>query len=600
MKALRILVVSPIFTLAAIAQPVPPLPPVPVPPENPITEPKRVLGKTLFWDEQLSADNTMACATCHLPARGGTDPRRVRAPGPDNVLNTPDDIFASPGVIRTDTLEDYLRDPVFGVTPQVTPRTANSMINAAYNPLLFWDGRATGQFTDPVTGALVIPAGAALESQSVGPPASSVEMGHDGLNWVAITAKLQTVQPLALGVNIPPDVSAVLAGKPSYAALFQSAFGDSAITAPRVAMALATYERTLIANDSPWDRFNAGDPNAMTQGQIAGWNFFRANDCNLCHTAPLFSSNTFRNIGVRPPAEDTGRQAITGNPIDAGRFKVPSLRNVGLKSSFMHNGQFTNLGQVFGFYSRAPGSPPMFPQNLDPLMPTPVPPNVAPALQDFLANALTDVRVRDELFPFDRPTLWSQRPADQPVALGGGTTGSGAIVPQIITASPPMIGSEDFRIGLDRALGGATARLGVSATPPVGGVIVPTLFYPATTASGAGSGVGVATLHWPLTGPNVRPGQTIFAQWIIDDPAAPGGQSRSTVASYRFFCGSMGCPTICAADFNGDNGISVQDVFEFLASYFSNEPRADVNASVTLSVEDVFTFLNDYFTGCPG
>ena len=72
------------------------------------------------------------------------------------------------------------------------------------------------------------------------------------------------------------------------------------------------------------------------------------------------------------------------------------------------------------------------------------------------------------------------------------------------------------------------------------------------------------------------------------------------MASYRFFCGSMDCPTICRADFNGDDGISVQDVFEFLAAYFANEPRADVNASVTLSVEDVFTFLNDYFAGCPG
>ena len=81
----------------------------------------------------------------------------------------------------------------------------------------------------------------------------------------------------------------------------------------------------------------------------------------------------------------------------------------------------------------------MFPQNLDPLMPTPVPPNVVPALQDFLANALTDARVRNEVFPFDRPTLWSQRPADQPAGLGGGTAGSGAIVPQIITASPYIL-----------------------------------------------------------------------------------------------------------------------------------------------------------------
>src|ERR1051326_8846724 len=105
------------------------LPPVPVPPENPITEQKRVLGKVLFFDEQLSMSNTVSCATCHVSGRGGADPRRAPNPGPDGILGTPDDKFGSPGVIHSDTNNDYERDAVFGLQPQITGRAAHSPID---------------------------------------------------------------------------------------------------------------------------------------------------------------------------------------------------------------------------------------------------------------------------------------------------------------------------------------------------------------------------------------------------------------------------------------------------------------------------------------
>src|SRR5688572_33382031 len=76
------------------------VPPVPVPPENPITEPKRVLGKMLFWDEQLSSDASVACGTCHRPAQGGADPRAGRFPGIDK--GTIDDVRGSPGIVSLD------------------------------------------------------------------------------------------------------------------------------------------------------------------------------------------------------------------------------------------------------------------------------------------------------------------------------------------------------------------------------------------------------------------------------------------------------------------------------------------------------------------
>lgn len=390
------------------------LPPPPVPPQNPLTEPKRLLGKILFWDEQLSSDNTVACGTCHILSRAGSDPRFARNPGLDSLFNSPDDKFGSFGVAHMDANGEYINDPVFGASEQVTRRSAQSIVSSAYsNNAMFWDGRATGQFTDPETGAVLIPNGGALESQAIAPIMSTVEMGNDGRTWQQVRSKLQSAAPLALATQLPPDIAAAIAANPTYPALFQAAFGDPAITAARIGMALATYQRTLIPNQSLWDRFVAGDPTAMTPAQQRGFNVFNnpASRCNICHTPPVFSNQTFRNIGVRPVNDDTGRQEVTGDPADRGRFKVPTLRNVGLRTRFMHTGQFTNLAAVIGFYDADAAH---FPDNLDPLiLPIAIPPPARADLADFLQNALTDPRVANQQPPFDRPRLASEnRPTD--------------------------------------------------------------------------------------------------------------------------------------------------------------------------------------------
>ncbi len=443
--------------------------PVPVPSENPITEPKRVLGKILFWDEQVSSDNTVSCATCHSPGKGGTEPRLVRSPGPDGQLNTADDIFGSGGVVKSDANYDYVQDAVFGIKPQQTGRSANPTINAAYFFDLFWDGRATSQFTDPQTGQVAIANGGALESQAVGPPVSSVEMAHPNWNWNDITAKLAQVRPLDLATSPQPDVAAALAAHSTYPELFAAAFGDPAITSKRVAFAIATYERTLVSDQTPWDAYIGGDTNAMTPTQVLGWEKFQTNGrCIECHMDPLFTDFTYRNIGARPIVEDTGRQAITGNPDHAGQFKVPGLRNTGLKRTYMHNGMFQNLGQVMAFYRQLPSAPPVFPENMDPLMNAIfLTSEESSAIQDFVGNALTDPRVANEQFPFDRLTLHIDRAADKASVLAGsGSPGTGGVVPAIIVQSPPMVGNDSFRVGLANALGNAQAVLGVSTTAP--------------------------------------------------------------------------------------------------------------------------------------
>ncbi|HPO92673.1 MAG TPA: cytochrome c peroxidase [Phycisphaerales bacterium] len=593
------------------------LPPVPVPAENPMTENKRLLGKILFWDEQLSMSNVVSCATCHTPSRGGADDRIANHPGADGVFGTPDDVRGSAGNIRSSADLDFVNDVTFALQPQVTNRAANPVINAAFAPLLFWDGRASSQFFDPQNGNLVIVNGGALESQSVNPPVSSVEMGHDNSNWTEIVAKLRRVRPLALATNHPSDVASALASRPTYPDLFQLAFGSREITASRVAQAIATYQRTLISDQTPFDAFRAGDTAALTPQEVRGFNAFQGSGCAACHNVnnDLFTDFTFRNIGLRPNNEDLGRQIVTGNTADRGKFKVPGLRNVGLKRTFMHNGQFTTLAQVIGFYAGARAVQPP-PDNRDPAMNNvvipPPPPGAPPGtgagadIAAFLANALTDPRVAAQTFPFDHPTLFVDRPADRATILPNtAQPGTGGVAPAMIAQAPAMIGNLEYRLGVGTpgALVGAQAYLAVSSNPPVGGRVTPDELFGPVTITGSTNG-GAATWHWPIRSRDKVNNQIVFAQWLIPDAGSPTGEARSAAAQIRFFCGSSGCPTPCPADFDENDVQNAADLFAFLDAWFAqfqssgvNLP-ADFNGSGTVEVGDLFEFLDAWFQPC--
>ena len=142
MRTMRMLAGLCLFFIAPAVLLAQPVPPVPFPVENPHSEAKRVLGKVLFWDEQLSSDRTVACGTCHVTGSAGADPRVGLHPGPDGSFGTPDDVAGSPGVRRADASGLFVEDPLFGQEVQVTGRAANSSIGAAFAPELFWDGRA--------------------------------------------------------------------------------------------------------------------------------------------------------------------------------------------------------------------------------------------------------------------------------------------------------------------------------------------------------------------------------------------------------------------------------------------------------------------------
>jgi cytochrome c peroxidase len=383
------------------------LPPVPVPAENPVTEPKRVLGKMLFWDEQLSSDRSIACGTCHRPAQGGADPRVGRNPGVDK--GTIDDVLGSPGIVRLD--RDGLPEPSppFGDGPQVTPRAAPSNFGALWADETFWDGRAGSQVTDPLTGAVAIARGGALENQVLMALVASGEMAKRDRSWADVTETVEQARPLALASDLPEDVEAAREAHTTYPALFEAAFGDSRITPIRIAFAIAAYERTLVSDQTPWDRYEAGDSSAVAGRALYGWRALQAFHCTACHTPPQFTNNEFFEIGVRRAAFDLGRELVSHDSSDAGDMKVPTLRNAALLPRFMHTGELGNLGAAIAFYINAPALPErdgipgfgLYTFNMSQI-------DVAD-IREFIEHALVDPRVRDETFPFDRPTLRSEQ-----------------------------------------------------------------------------------------------------------------------------------------------------------------------------------------------
>src|SRR5436189_4803520 len=128
-------------------------------------------------------------------------------------------------------------------------RKAPSYLNASYSAPngIFWDGRALDAFHDPLTNTVLLPEAAALESQATFPPVASSEMGHLDRDWTQVAARIQASKPLALATNIPPGLAAWI-GNRTYPELFEDAFGTLDVTPARIAMAIATHERTLFSD----------------------------------------------------------------------------------------------------------------------------------------------------------------------------------------------------------------------------------------------------------------------------------------------------------------------------------------------------------------
>jgi hypothetical protein len=381
---------------------------------------------------------------------------------------------------------------------------------------------------DPETGAVVLPQGASLEAQVLHPLLDPVEMSRSGRPWAELRHRLATVRPLALAADLPPDVQASLANHAGYPGLFAAAFGDATITLPRLAMAIATYLRTLVPDQTPWDRHARGQAGALTPNQLAGLALFENEArCHICHPPGLFTDRAYRGLGLVPVAQDPGRGAVTGQAGDYGAFKVPGLRNVGLKTTFMHNGRFTSLTQVVGFYrngggTAGPRDPEVAPLSLDQVQ--------TQHLLDFVTDGLTDPRVRDALPPFDRPTLWSERHAVGANLFGAATPWSGG-TPRLLAHWPTAVAAAEWRVGctdgpptapsflvlgFQRAAAGALLA-GMPMHVDLGG------FHAAVPSALDATGLG----SWLLPVPALPPlrGLPLFAQVVL---VAPGGSFSAT------------------------------------------------------------------------
>lgn len=265
-----------------------PLPAVaPAPPDNPTTPEKVALGRRLFNDKRLSADGTLSCASCHdLQGRGGGDGRATAK----------------------------------GIGGQVGGRNAPTVWNAAFQSVLFWDGRA-----------------ASLEEQAKGP----------------------LLNPIEMGMPSAAEVERRVAADVGYRDEFGRVFGSrQPITLDLVAKAIAAYERTLITPDAPYDRFVHGDASALTPAQIRGMALFESVGCVSCHQGPAFSDASL--LGGRMPLrmfptnpnpyeEKYGLLAdggATGRRDVRGTWRVASLRNVALTGPWLHNGAVDKLADV--------------------------------------------------------------------------------------------------------------------------------------------------------------------------------------------------------------------------------------------------------------
>lgn len=205
-----------------------------------------------------------------------------------------------------------------GFKSQVLGRATPTVLNTAFNSTQMWDGRKR-----------------TLEEQALGPMEANVEMNTD-------MAKL----------------FAFLNGNHGYREAFARAYPGKPIDADTVAKAIASFERTVISNDSPFDRWAKGQHDAMTAEQVAGFALFvdpKKGNCAACHSGPNFTDNSFHNLGLASHGKaepDLGRYAIRPLPVMKGAFKTPTVREAANTAPYFHDGSARTLVDVVEHYRR--------------------------------------------------------------------------------------------------------------------------------------------------------------------------------------------------------------------------------------------------------
>lgn len=269
---------------------------------NPMVEASVELGRALFWDPVLSGNMDVACATCHHPSQGYADglPTSLGVGGVGLGRNR------RGGTVITRNAPTIINNAYNGIDR-----------NGNYNPStapMFWDNRDVS-----------------LENQALGPIHSLEEMRGDNFT----------------DAQIIPEILSRLNANDWYRVQFADAFGPNAITEINIGKAIAAFERTIVANNSPFDQFMRGDQTALNAQQQRGMNAFQAVGCIDCHSGPMLSDFELHTLGIR--------ERDIANPDEgAGSFdfRTPTLRNLASTAPYMHNGTFNSLQQVLNFYNR--------------------------------------------------------------------------------------------------------------------------------------------------------------------------------------------------------------------------------------------------------
>ncbi len=211
-------------------------------------------------------------------------------------------------------------------------RNAQTVINSAYHKQLFWDGRVSS-----------------LEEQAKGPLSNPKEMASSSNPHEAFAKCQTTVREI-----------------PGYRERFKEVFGNEDCYIDQIVKAIATFERTVLSGNSPFDRYMAGERSAMSPEAIKGYETFNRAGCANCHSGFNFSDGRFLNIGVGMDAKDPdlGRYNVTKEDKDRGAFRIPILREVANTYPYMHDGSIKTLEEVIDYYDKG-GTPN---SNLSPLM----------------------------------------------------------------------------------------------------------------------------------------------------------------------------------------------------------------------------------------
>lgn len=205
-----------------------------------------------------------------------------------------------------------------GVKSMVLDRASPTVINTAYNDIQMWDGRK-----------------ASLEEQAMGPMEATVEMNMD-------------TQKLFKWLN----------GHDGYRTLFKEAYPGKAIDADALSKAIASFERTVVSNNSPFDQWVAGKKDAMTPSQVKGFALFidpSKGNCAVCHSGPNFTDNSFHNVGLASFGKenpDMGRFAQRPVASMKGAFKTPTVREAAATAPYFHDGSAATLDELVAFYAK--------------------------------------------------------------------------------------------------------------------------------------------------------------------------------------------------------------------------------------------------------